>query len=40
MHYSFEDQVNRVLINRQTGTVLGGIPRLGLKDRLENLLGA
>jgi hypothetical protein len=40
MHYSFEDQVNRVLSNGQTGTVLGGIPRLGLKDRLENLLGA
>jgi DNA-directed RNA polymerase subunit RPC12/RpoP len=40
MDYSFEDQVNRVLINGQTGSVLGGIPRLGLKDRLENLLGA
>ena len=40
MDYPFKDQVNRVLINGQTGTVLGGIPRLGLKDRLENLLGA
>ncbi len=40
MSYSFKNQVHRVLINGQTGTVLGGIPRLGLKDRLENLRSA
>jgi hypothetical protein len=40
MDYPFEDQVHRVLINGQTGTVSGGIPKHGLKDRLENLLGA
>lgn len=39
MDYSFEDQIHQVVINGQTGTVLGGIPIRGLKDRLENLLG-
>jgi hypothetical protein len=39
MDYSFEDQTHQVVINGQTGTVLGGIPMRGLKDRLENLLG-
>jgi Zn finger protein HypA/HybF involved in hydrogenase expression len=37
--YSFENQTRHVIINGQTGTVLGEIPKRGLKGRLENLLG-
>jgi hypothetical protein len=38
--YSFEDKTHRVVINGQTGTVHGETPRHGLKDLLEDLLGA
>jgi Zn finger protein HypA/HybF involved in hydrogenase expression len=40
MDYSFEDRPYRLLINGQTGSVIGETPRRGLKDRLENLLSS
>jgi hypothetical protein len=38
--YTFGDKVHRVVINGQTGTVHGETPAHGLKNLLENLLGA
>jgi hypothetical protein len=35
-----EDESHQVVINGQTGTVLGDIPVRGLKDRLEDLFGS
>jgi hypothetical protein len=38
--YTLEDESHQVVINGQTGTVLGDIPVRGLKDRLEDLFGS
>ena len=40
MDYSIEGRAFQVIINGQTGTVQGGTPRRGLKDRLENLFAS
>jgi DNA-directed RNA polymerase subunit RPC12/RpoP len=38
--YTLEDESHQMVINGQTGTVLGDIPSRGLKDRLEDLFGS
>jgi hypothetical protein len=40
LDYSLKDQAHRVVINGQTGTVLGDNPKHGLMDHLEKMLGA